>query len=65
MPYVLLNYIRPQLQHKRLTYLYNHAIAHRLRLGKLFYLELSRSIVLEGPSGYFKPLPDLGGGFAS
>jgi hypothetical protein len=40
------------------TYFYNHA--HRLRLEKLLYLELSRS-----PNGYFKPLLEPGGGFRS
>jgi hypothetical protein len=40
------------------TYFYNHA--HRLRLEKLLYLELSRS-----SSGYCKPLLDPGGGFTS
>jgi hypothetical protein len=40
------------------TYFYNHA--HRLRLEKLLYIELSRS-----PNGFFKPLLDLGGGSAS
>jgi hypothetical protein len=39
-------------------YFYNHA--HRPRLEKLFYIELSRS-----SSGYFKPLLDPGGGFNS
>jgi hypothetical protein len=37
---------------------YNHA--HRLRLEKLSYIEVSRS-----PSGYFKPLLDPDGGFNS
>ena len=43
------------------TYFYNHA--HRLRLEKLLYLELSRS-----PNGFFiffKVLLDPGGGFDS
>jgi hypothetical protein len=40
------------------TYFYNHA--HRLRLEKLLYLELSRS-----PNGFFKALLDPGGGFIS
>jgi hypothetical protein len=40
------------------TYSYNHA--HRLRLEKLLYLQLSRS-----PNGFFKPLLDPGGGFRS
>jgi hypothetical protein len=40
------------------TYFYNHA--HRLRLEKLLYIELSRS-----PNGFFKPLLDPGGGFTS
>ena len=40
------------------TYFYNHA--RRLRLEKLLYLELSRSL-----NGFFKALLDLGGGFAS
>ena len=40
------------------TYFYNHA--HRLRLEKLLYLELSRS-----SNGFFKPLLDPGGGFTS
>ena len=41
------------------TYFYNHA--RRLRIEKLlYYLELSRS-----SSGYFKPLLDPGGSFAS
>ena len=40
------------------TYSYNHA--HRLRLEKLFYIELSRT-----SNGYFKPLLDPGGGFTS
>ena len=43
---------------KHLAYIYNHA--HRLRLEKPLYLELSRS-----PNGYFKPLLDPGGGFNS
>jgi hypothetical protein len=38
------------------TYFYNHA--HRLRLEKLFYLELSRS-----SNGFLKPLLDPDGGF--
>ena len=38
------------------TYFYNHA--HRLRLEKLLYLELSRS-----SNGFLKPLLDPGGGF--
>jgi hypothetical protein len=37
---------------------YNHA--HRLRLEKLLYLELSRS-----PNGFLKVLLDPGGGFTS
>ena len=37
---------------------YNHA--HRLRLDKLLYVELSRS-----SNGHFKPLPDPDGGFTS
>jgi hypothetical protein len=37
---------------------YNHA--HRLRLEKLLYLELSRS-----PNGFLKALLDPGGGFNS
>jgi hypothetical protein len=37
---------------------YNHA--HRLRLEKLLYLELSRS-----PNGFVKALLDPGGGFRS
>jgi hypothetical protein len=40
------------------TYFYNHA--HRLRLEKILYLELSRS-----PNGFFKALLDPGGGFTS
>jgi hypothetical protein len=40
------------------TYFYNHA--HRLRLEKLLYKELSRS-----SNGHFKPLLDPGGGFRS
>jgi hypothetical protein len=40
------------------TYFYNHA--RRLRLEKLLYLGLSRSL-----SGYFKPLRDPGGGSTS
>jgi hypothetical protein len=40
------------------AYFYNHA--HRLRLEKLLYLELSRS-----PNGFFEPLLDPGGGFTS
>jgi hypothetical protein len=40
------------------TFFYNHA--HRPRLEKLLYLELSRS-----PNGFFKPLLDPGGGFNS
>ena len=36
------------------TYFYNHA--HRLRLEKLLYVELSRS-----SNGFFKPLLDSGG----
>jgi hypothetical protein len=40
------------------TYFYNHA--HRLRLEKLLYLELSRS-----PNGFLKVLLDPGGGFTS
>ena len=40
------------------TYFYNPA--HRLRLEKLLYLELSRS-----SNGFFKPLLDPGGGFTS
>jgi hypothetical protein len=40
------------------TYFYNHA--HRLRLEKLFYLELSRST-----NGFVKVLLDPGGGFTS
>jgi hypothetical protein len=40
------------------VHFYNHA--HRLRLEKLLYLELSRS-----PSGFFLVLLDPGGGFAS
>jgi hypothetical protein len=40
------------------TYFYNHA--HRLRLEKLLYLELSRS-----PNGFFLVLLDPGGGFTS
>jgi hypothetical protein len=40
------------------TYFYNHA--HRLRLEKLLYLELSRS-----PNGFFKVILDPGGGFTS
>jgi hypothetical protein len=39
-------------------YFYNYA--HRLRLEKLLYIELSRS-----SAGYFKPLLDPGGGFRS
>jgi hypothetical protein len=39
-------------------YFYNHA--HRFRLEKLLYIELSRS-----SSGYFKPILDPGGGFTS
>jgi hypothetical protein len=39
-------------------YFYNHA--HRLRLEKLLYIELSRN-----SNGYFKPLLDPGGGFTS
>jgi hypothetical protein len=38
------------------TYFYNHA--HRLRLEKLLYLELSRS-----PNGFLKVLLDPGGRF--
>jgi hypothetical protein len=38
------------------AYFYNHA--YRLRLEKLLYLELSRSL-----SGFFKVLLDPGGGF--
>jgi hypothetical protein len=37
---------------------YNHA--HRLRLGRLLYIELSRI-----SNGFFKPLLDPGGGFTS
>jgi hypothetical protein len=40
------------------TYFYNYA--HRLRLEKLLYLELSTS-----PNGFFKVLLDPGGGFTS
>jgi hypothetical protein len=40
------------------TYFYNHA--HRLRLKKLLYIQLSRS-----SNGSFKPLLDPGDGFAS
>ena len=40
------------------TFFYNHA--HRLRLEKLLYMELSRS-----SNGFFKPLLDPGGGFRS
>jgi hypothetical protein len=40
------------------TCFYNHA--HRLRLEKLLYIELSRC-----SNGYFKPLLDPGGGFTS
>ena len=40
------------------TYFYNHA--RRLRLEKLFYVELSRSY-----NGNFKPLLDPGGVFTS
>jgi hypothetical protein len=40
------------------TYFYNHA--HRLRLEKLSYLELSRS-----SNGFLKPLLDPDGGFTS
>ena len=40
------------------TYFHNHA--HRIRLEKLLYLELSRS-----PNGFFKALLDPGGGFTS
>ena len=40
------------------TYFYNRA--HRPRLEKILYIELFRS-----SSGYFKPLLDPGGGFAS
>jgi hypothetical protein len=40
------------------TCFYNQA--HRLRLEKLLYIELSRS-----PNGHFKPLLDPGGGFIS
>jgi hypothetical protein len=40
------------------THFYNHA--HRLRLEKLLYLELSRS-----PNGFFKVLLDPGRGFTS
>jgi hypothetical protein len=45
----------PQLFH---TYFYNHA--HRLRLERLLYLELSRS-----SSGFLKPLLDPDDGFTS
>jgi hypothetical protein len=38
------------------TFFYNHA--HRPRLEKLLYLELSGS-----SNGFFKPLPGPGGGF--
>jgi hypothetical protein len=38
----------------------NHA--RRLRLEKLFYIELSRS---RSPNGFFKPLVDPGGRFRS
>jgi hypothetical protein len=47
--------LTPQLFH---TYFYNRA--HRLRLEKLLYLELSRS-----SNRFFKPLLDPGGRFAS
>jgi hypothetical protein len=40
------------------TYFYNHA--HRLRLEKLLYIELSRSSI-----GFLKPLLDPGDGFTS
>jgi hypothetical protein len=40
------------------TCFYNHA--HRLRLEKQLYIELSRS-----SDGFFKPLLDAGGGFTS
>ena len=40
------------------TCFYNHA--HRIRLEKLLYIELSRS-----PNGPFKVLLDPGGGFTS
>ena len=42
------------------TYFYNHA--RRLRLEKLLYIELPRS--LEVPTDVLKPLLDPGGGFA-
>jgi hypothetical protein len=45
----------PQLFHANF---YNHA--HRLRLEKLLYLELSRR-----SNGFFKPLLDPDGGFNS
>jgi hypothetical protein len=40
------------------TYFYNHA--HRLRLEKILYLEISR-----GPNGFLKPILDPDDGFTS
>jgi hypothetical protein len=60
--HVSLFHISPPLSspNSGVFYTYFHNLAHRLRLEKLLYLELSRS-----SNGFFKVLLDPGGGFSS